>query len=587
MTGQREPPGQAASTEPAELVAGADFRTIFESAPSLCLVLDPQFRIVGATDAHLRATLTVRAEIMGREVFEVFPDNPADPDATGVTNLRASLARVRHYGVADTMAIQKYEVGSPGEAGGFEARYWSIFNSPVLGPDGHLRYILNEVQDVTDFIRRQQQGGKPDELTAGLRDRTQRMQVEILRGSEELQSTNLALRAANEAKNEFLSRVSHELRTPLTAILGFSQLLSDDALSTEHRDWVDTVLKAGRHLLTLLDDILDIAHIEGGHLSTSIESIPVATVITDALTLCRPLADADGVLLSAPPRLPTDLYVAADHKRLRQVLLNLLSNAIKYNHPTGTVQVAVEYPAERRLRIRVTDTGRGIPPEALSKLFTPFERLDAAAAGIAGTGLGLALSRQLMHAMHGTLEAASLPGQGSSFWLDLPTAAPVTAREPAAPPGPLSPAPAAAGGEEKLVLYVEDMIENLQLVERILTRRPAVTLIPAMVGAVAQDLARDRRPDLVLLDLHLPDMTGEEVMRRLRADPVTSHIPIVVLSADATQDHIDRLLADGATAYLTKPFAFGDLLRTVDDLLAERQSSSPAAGPPVAYKNGV
>jgi len=131
------------------------------------------------------------------------------------------------------------------------------------------------------------------------------------------------------------------------------------------------------------------------------------------------------------------------------------------------------------------------------------------------------------------------------------------------------------------------MIENLQLVERILTRRPAVTLIPAMVGAVAQDLARDRRPDLVLLDLHLPDMTGEEVMRRLRADPATSHIPIVVLSADATQDHIDRLLADGATAYLTKPFAFGDLLRTVDDLLAERQSSSPATGPPVAYKNGV
>ena len=587
MTGQREPPVQPSSITAAEPVADPDFRSIFESAPSLCVVLDPQFRIVAASNAHLRATRTVRTEILGRDLFDVFPDNPADPAATGVTNLRASLNRVRQSGVADTMAIQKYEVGGPGQPGGFESRYWSIFNSPVLGPDGDLKYILNEVQDVTDFIRLQQQGENPDELTAGLRHRTQRMQVEILRSSEELSNANQALRAANEAKNEFLSRVSHELRTPLTAILGFSQLLSDDALSTEHRDWVGTVLKAGRHLLTLLDDILDISHIEGGHLSTSIESIPVSAVINDALAVCRPLADADGVLLSAPPRLPTDLYVAADHKRLRQVLLNLLSNAIKYNHPTGTVHVTVEYPADRRLRIRVTDTGRGIPPHALGKLFTPFERLDAAEAGIAGTGLGLALSRQLMHAMHGTLEASSLPGQGSTFWLDLPAAEPVTAGEPALLPDQLGPPHDAAGGDEKRVLYVEDMVENMQLVERILTRRPAVTLIPAMLGAIAQDLARERHPDLILLDLHLPDMTGEEVMRRLQADPATTAIPIVVLSADATQDHIDRLLSAGATAYLTKPFAFGDLLRTVDELLAERQSAGPATGPPVAYKNGV
>jgi signal transduction histidine kinase len=192
------------------------------------------------------------------------------------------------------MAIQKYEVGNPAEPGAFESRYWSIRNSPILGADGQLIYVLNEVQDVTEFIRLQQQGRNPDELTAGLRDRTQRMQVEILRSSTELQSANQALRAANEAKNEFLSRVSHELRTPLTAILGFSQLLSLDELTAEHREWVSAVLKAGQHLLTLLDDILDISHIEDGHLSTSIEPIPVTAVITDALTLSRPLADAGG-----------------------------------------------------------------------------------------------------------------------------------------------------------------------------------------------------------------------------------------------------------------------------------------------------
>jgi signal transduction histidine kinase/ActR/RegA family two-component response regulator len=568
VTGQPEPSVPESSAKAGEPISGVDFRAIFEAAPSLCVVLDPQLRIVGVSEAHLRATMTVRTEIIGRDVFDVFPDNPDDPDATGVTNLRASLSRVRRHAVADTMAIQKYEVGNPAQPEGLESRYWSICNSPVLGTDGQLIYILNEVQDVTDFIRLQQQGRNPDKLTAGLRDRTQRMQVEILRSSDELQSANQALRAANEAKNEFLSRVSHELRTPLTAILGFSQLLGLDELSPDHREWNTTVLKAGRHLLTLLDDILDISHIEDSHLSTSIEPIPVGTVITDALSISRPLADADGVRLSAPPRLPDDLYVAADHKRLRQVLLNLLSNAIKYNHPTGTVHVTVEYPSDQRLRIRVTDTGRGIPPHALGKLFTPFERLDAAQAGIAGTGLGLALSRQLMHAMHGTLEASSLPGQGSTFWLDLPTAEPVTADQPATQPDNLAPQHRDAGdSDEKRVLYVEDMVENMRLVERVLTRRPSVTLIPAMLGAIAQDLARDHRPHLILLDLHLPDIPGEEVMRRLQADPSTSGIPILVLSADATQDHIDRLLATGAAAYLTKPFAFGDLLRTIDDLL--------------------
>ena len=554
-----------------ELIPVADFRTIFESAPSLCVVLDPQFRIVGASEAHLRATMTVRAEIMGRDVFDVFPDNPHDPDATGVANLRASLERVRQHAIGDTMAIQKYEIGNPAEPDGFEIRYWSVYNSPVLGTDGQLIYILNEVQDVTDFIRLQQQGRNPDELTAGLRDRMQRMQAEILRSSSELQSANQALRAANEAKNTFLSRISHELRTPLTAILGFSQLLAHDELSPDHRDWVSTVLKAGQHLLTLLDDILDISHIEDGYLSTSIEPIPIVSVITDALNISRPLAEAGGIRLSAPPKLPTDLCVAADHKRLRQVLLNLLSNAIKYNHPTGTVSVTVGHPADQRLRISVTDSGRGIPANSLGKLFTPFERLDAAQAGIAGTGLGLALSRQLMHAMHGTLEVSSLPGQGSTFWLDLPTTEPVTT-QPAAQSGNLAHRDPGNGGgcssgDAKRVLYVEDMVENMQLVERILTRRPHVTLIPAMLGAIAQDLARNHQPHLILLDLHLPDITGEEVMRRLQADPTTSSIPILVLSADATEDHIARLLATGAAGYLTKPFAFNDLLHTIDELL--------------------
>jgi signal transduction histidine kinase/ActR/RegA family two-component response regulator len=585
VTGSPKPSGPTASVPASGLVPSADFQLLFESAPSRYLILDPQLRIVAANDSYLSATMTVRADIMGRNVFEVFPDNPDDPAATGVANLRASLERVCRHRVADTMAVQQYDVERPAEqGGGFEVHYWSVRNSPVLGADQQLVYIVNQVEDVTEFVRLQQHGNHADELTAELRQRTEQMQAEILRRSGELQNANQALRTANDAKNEFLSRVSHELRTPLNAILGFSELLSLEALSTEHHDWVTMILKAGRHLLALLDDVLDIARIEGGHLSMSVEAVPVAALIADSLDLARPLADAGGVHLSPLPAVQADLCVAADRQRLRQVLLNLLSNAIKYNHPAGTVSVTVEQLPEWRVRISVTDTGRGIAAEALGKLFTPFERLDAAQAGFAGTGLGLALSRHLAQSMHGTLDLSSKPGQGSTFWIDLPTAEPTTARRPATEADNLVARRTYATG--KRILYVEDMVENVRLVEQILTHRPAVTLIPAMLAGIALDLAREDDLDLILLDLHLPDIPGEEVLRRLRADPTTRDIPVVVLSADATRRHIDQLLSLGAAAYLTKPITVRDLLHTVDELLNDdlAPDPSPTNPPPAGHR---
>ncbi|WP_327002771.1 ATP-binding protein [Dactylosporangium sp. NBC_01737] len=537
-------------------------------------MLDPQLRIVAVSDAYLKATMTVRAEIMGRDIFEVFPDNPDDPHATGVANLRASLERALHQRVPDTMAVQQYDVARPDAGGGgFEVRYWSPRNTPVIGADGRVAYLIHQVEDVTEFVLLQQQGDRAQQQTDQLRERTEQMQAEILRRSRELHEANQALRAASDAKNEFLSRVSHELRTPLNAILGFSELLTLGELDTEPREWAGLIFKAGRHLLALLNDVLDIARIEGGNLSMSVEPVPVDALINDALDLVRPLAEAGGVRVAPTRRLPEDLCVAADRQRLRQVLLNLLSNAIKYNHPGGSVAVIVEHRRGQWLRIRVMDTGRGIAPESLSKLFTPFERLDAAQAGFEGTGLGLALSRHLVDGMGGTLDVSSLPGEGSTFWVDLPTASPATS---------------GSGNEQdtallalrgypgpRRVLYVEDMVENVRLVEQILTRRPGITLIPAMLAGVALDLAREHRPDLVLLDLHLPDMPGEHVLTQLRAEPATRDIPVVVLSADATQHHIDQLHATGATAYLTKPIAVRDLLATLDRLLDQ-----PADHPP-------
>jgi signal transduction histidine kinase/ActR/RegA family two-component response regulator len=512
--------------------------------------------------------MTRRGEIVGRGIFDVFPDNPEDPGATGVANLTASLNRVRRHRVPDTMAVQKYDVQRPlTQGGGFEVRYWSPLNAPVLGSDGQLAFIIHRVEDVTEFVRLQQRDSQARRRSEELEEQTSSMQAEILRRARELQEANKALRAADEAKNEFLSRASHELRTPLNAILGFGDLLNLADLDPEHREWVAIIVKAGRHLLALLNDVLDISRIEGGHLAMSIEAVPVGRLLTDAMDLIRPLATANAVTLDPLPPAMEELYATADHQRLRQVLLNLLSNAVKYNHPGGTVAVTLAHSAQGRLRISVTDTGRGISQDALSRLFTPFERLDAAQAGIEGTGLGLALSRHLVQSMGGNLDVSSLVGRGSTFSVELPGAQPApVVSAVSAKDRPIAPRRYQTA---KRILYVDDLAENLHLVEQILARRPGITLIPAMLAGVALDLAREHRPDLILLDLHLPDLPGEEVLQRLRADPATADTPVVVLSADATRNHIDRLLAGGALAYLTKPIDVRRLLETVDTVLGQ------------------
>jgi signal transduction histidine kinase len=416
-----------------------DFRSLFESAPGCYLVLDPELVIVAVSDAYLRATMTRREDILGRGLFEVFPDNPDDPEATGVGNLRASLDRVRRDRVPDTMAVQKYDIRRPeSEGGGFEVRFWSPLNSPVLAPDGQLAFVIHRVEDVTEFVRLQQAGTEQ-------RQRTARMQAEILRRSQELQEANRKLRAASAAKDEFLSRMSHELRTPLNAILGFAQLLELDQPTDAQRDSLGHITSAGRHLLALINEVLDLAAIDAGALAPSQEPVAVADVVTEALTLMGPLADQRGVVLASPDDLGTD-HVLGDRQRLRQVLLNLLSNAVKYNHPGGSVRLAVEPKAGGPLRVTVTDTGPGIASDALERLFVPFERLSQQRRGIEGTGLGLPLSKGLAEAMGGVLGVASTLGQGSSFWVELPLTEGPAARTEAQDAAPRRQGTIPAGG---------------------------------------------------------------------------------------------------------------------------------------------
>jgi len=314
--------------------------------------------------------------------------------------------------------------------------------------------------------------------------------------------------------------------------------------------------------------VLDISRIEAGRLQLSLEPVQVGETVRAALDLVRPLAAQYHIELRANGA-DVSQHILADRQRLQQVLLNLLSNAVKYNHAGGTVTVSCEDGAGERLRIVVTDTGRGISPEMFRRLFTPFDRLGAEATGVEGTGLGLALSKHLVEAMGGTLAVVSELGAGSAFTVEFPLAgAPAAVLDaPGAPPTGRDEPTAAP----RLVLYIEDNLSNLRLIEQVLSRRPHTTLLSAMQGQVGLDLAREHRPDLILLDLHLPDLPGDEVLRRLLDEPRTRQIPVVILSADATPGQSERLLAAGAQAYLTKPLDVRQFLALVDEHMSKAQ----------------
>jgi hypothetical protein len=368
--------------------------------------------------------------------------------------------------------------------------------------------------------------------------------------------------AANRAKTEFLSRMSHELRTPLNAIIGFAQILELDGLDERQAESVDQILKGGQHLLELINEVLDISRIESGQLPMSVEPVLVRDAVSEALSLIGPLAEERRIRLRSSI---TDdgMWALADRQRLKQVLLNLLVNAVKYGRVDGTAVISCLRADGGRLRFTVADDGPGIAPELQQRLFAPFERLGAEASTVEGTGLGLALSRALVAGMGGSMGMDSRPGEGTTFWFELPQAEAPAERAPEVG----STASVKGTGRSGTVLYIEDNLSNFRLIERALERLGEVRLLPAMLGQLGLDLAREHRPDVILLDLHLPDITGEEVLARLVAEPATRRIPVVVLSADASSSQADRLLASGARAYLTKPIDVRAFLDLVGELL--------------------
>lgn len=516
------------------------YRKIFECSPSLLLLLDPDFLIAGATDAYLQATLTERSAVVGRSLFEVFPDNPDDPGATGARNLRRSLETVLIEKQANRMAVQKYDIRRPD--GTFEVRYWNPINAPVLNDNGDVVWIIHRVEDVTDLTR--------------LEDERTNLAEELHQRLAELEKVNRALLASEKAaaeasafKSEFLSRMSHELRTPLNAILGFAQLIQLKHPDPDLREPVASISKAGRHLLTLINEILDLTKIEAGKMTMSLEPVPVVSTLEGALDLIRPIAESAEISLEVEMETCEELHVRADRQRLTQVLINLLNNAVKYNRPQGSVKVYCSDETPGAICIKIRDTGAGISEKDQMRLFQPFQRFGSPT--VEGTGLGLALSQRYVGLMGGRLYLAESDPEGSTFAVELPSVeAPYSRVEEGRELGPL---PENHASPSRKILYIEDNLSNMRLLELLFSDWPDLKLIPAMLGRLGIDLAHEHCPDVILLDLHLPDIGGEEVLAQLKSSSATRDIPVLILSADATPSQVRRLQDQGAADYFTKP----------------------------------
>jgi signal transduction histidine kinase/CheY-like chemotaxis protein len=425
--------------------------------------------------------------------------------------------------------------------------------------------------------------GLPLEPVAPSSDDLGRLASSLVRAEQLLASREAQLTvtrdealSATQAKNAFLSHTSHELRTPLNSILGFTQLLEMSDLSDEDHDSAARILGAGRHLLALINELIDIARIESGDLSLSVEPVLVRPLVEEARDLLGPLAAERSIRIASHCANPA-LAAHADRQRFAQVLVNLISNAVKYNRQGGAITITCQEEGTGQANVVVSDTGRGMRQEDLERIFAPFERLGAGETEIEGTGIGLPLAKALTEAMGGQLTASSVLGEGSAFTVSLPRA-PDVIHAPPQDTVPASPArPSVPAGATINVLYIEDNPANVEVVSRFLKGRGNARLHSVGSGRAGLDSAIRDIPDIILLDLHLPDLQGDRVLRELKAEPITAAIPVVVLSADATQGIVRRLLDVGALAYLTKPLDLAELGELLDSSATPAQDHARTA----------
>ncbi len=427
-------------------------------------------------------------------------------------------------------------------------------NKRYIARDGHTLWV----QSTVSLLRDEQ--GQPRRIVGAVEDITEHLQL------AEAQQARAAAEASNHAKSDFLSRMSHELRTPLNAMLGFAQLLDLDKrhpLAEAQRPWVGQIQHAGWHLLEMINDVLDLSRIESGNVRLVIEPLELSTLLSGTLPLVEQEARKRGIRISHELA-PGAVRVLGDATRVKQILTNLLTNAVKYNADQGRIHVATRLIATE-VEISVTDTGLGMTPAQMGELFQPFNRLGRERSSQEGTGIGLVISQRLAELMGGSLRARSVTGEGSVFILSLPTvenSETVRSTLDDLVSGP-------AQYQHRVVHYVEDNETNVEVMRGILAQRPQVLMDVSITGLDGLAAIRTRRPDVILLDMHLPDISGMELLRHLKADPATSTIPVVIVSADALASQIDEAMQAGALRYLTKPVNVAELLAVVDELLEQ------------------
>ena len=487
-----------------------------------------------------------RVAMANRRFREMYPRNPLIADGG------ATLGEILRRGI---------EVGEVVLPRGTDPETWIRERL-----EGHRRGAVDYVRESPGGWLRVLEHKTRDGRTVGIHaDSTERKQAQA------------AAENANVAKSEFLSRMSHELRTPLNAVLGFSQLLQLDRgqlLSAQQMEQIDKIHSGGQHLLNLINEVLDLSGIEAGRLKLSIERVAVADMVADIAQVMAPLAAKTGIALSHESE-GGIADVRADHLRLRQILLNLVSNAIKYNRANGTVILAAGRGPRGHVRFSVSDTGPGIPWERRGELFQPFQRLGAEHTAIEGTGIGLAIAKRLVEAMDGEIGFVSTPGEGTRFWVDLPEEGASPSAGAIATAVSELPQPRALSGRK--ILYVEDNPANLALVQRILSLIPGVTCLSAPTPKLGLELAAAHQPDAIILDINLPEMSGYDVLARLRAMPETRDTPVLALSAAAMPSDIRRGIAAGFFRYLTKPVDIPSFIAAIDEALSGGAGRAGAA----------
>ncbi len=512
------------------------FRSVAESATDVIASLDTRGNIVQWNHAAEVAFGYSEEEMLGKSLSLIVPDN-----VTQLENWQRALARPEEWEQVRQHPMEMVGLRRDGS------------EFPI-----ELSIASWEMGTETFY-------------TAIVRDITERKRAEESRLARE------AAEKASRAKSEFLSRMSHELRTPLNSILGFGQLLQMDELTQSQEESIGYIMGAGKHLLGLINEILDISRIELGHMKLSLEPVEIAPVIEECLDLVRPMAGQRQLHIDTgePYERLQGKYVFGDQQKLRQVLLNLLSNAIKYNSEGGSIKLRYEECTgrdDKHMRISITDTGFGIQVEELPRLFSPFERLDAERQGVEGTGLGLVLAKRLIEAMGGTIGVESIVGKGSTFWIELPMKDGEIEARANEPDLRITSAlnEMHLPEEAKTLLYVEDNLANMKLVERIVERVPQIRLLAATRGSRGIEMAREYRPDLIFLDMNLPDMSGREVIAELKQDIRTGSIPVVIITADGSESQMESLALKGVQAYLTKPFNVKELLEVLQALACDK-----------------